>query len=296
MTVAALREAASQLIHSLRSKLWALGAALIALAVIIGAGERPMESLDVPPPALYEHFAEDRVIEETATPDESTDRYWWVNSGGAVTIAGGVAAGLMGDLGEESSWRTRYRASNPVDTDDGAHPQNLLRLLTRDRWRNERQIAYFRIRGEHHSQSPNRNASNGVGFYHRYQDSETLYYVGLRVDGQATIKKKINGTYYELASAPIFAGRYDREQNPTLIPRDQWFGLIGEVQDQADGTVIIRMFFDRNRKGAWRLVAEAHDDGRVGGSAITEPGRGGIRTDFLDVEFDEYRILTITND
>jgi hypothetical protein len=41
-------------------------------------------------------------------------------------------------------------------------------------------------------------------------------------------------------------------------------------------------------------VAEAKDDGKTfGGAAILNEGYAGIRTDFMDVEFDDYKIEVI---
>lgn len=42
------------------------------------------------------------------------------------------------------------------------------------------------------------------------------------------------------------------------------------------------------------LAAEAKDDGKsYGGDAILNEGYAGIRTDFMDVEFDDCRALKI---
>ena len=48
------------------------------------------------------------------------------------------------------------------------------------------------------------------------------------------------------------------------------------------------------KKKEWILAAEAHDEpGKYGGNVISGNGHAGIRTDFMDVEFDKYRMTEI---
>ena len=124
-------------------------------------------------------------------------------------------AAAQGHRADDDRWRVRYAISNPVDTDDGYLPQNLFRLILRQKWKNFRQSFYFQIRNVNMTDSPNRNASNGVLMFHRYVDSDNLYYAGVRVDGATVIKKKYRGTYYTLATKPMYSGGpYDRASRP----------------------------------------------------------------------------------
>jgi len=114
-----------------------------------------------------------------------------------------------------------------------------------------------------------------------------LYYAGLRTDGAATIKKKYKGSYTTLAYKPIFAldVPYDADTNPNLIPGNRWIGLRSTVKNLPGGSVAITLWADITGTGAWTEVASAVDSGTV----IAEKGYAGIRTDFMDVEFDDYR-------
>ena len=84
-------------------------------------------------PYLY-RFNTDGVLEETATPETSTSAYWWLNSGGRLLIQNGVGMTIQGDLPELDKWHKLYLAASPLDTDNGFHPQNLFRLITRSKW------------------------------------------------------------------------------------------------------------------------------------------------------------------
>ena len=54
----------------------------------------------------------------------------------------------------------------------------------------------------------------------------------------------------------------------------------------------IKLFIDKDKTGNWVLAAEAIDDGKsYGGGAILNEDYAGIRADFMDVEFDDYKII-----
>src|ERR1051326_262521 len=150
----------------------------------------------------------------SASPD------WWVNSGGRFIASGGLGQTIHGELADNDRWRIAYAQSNPTDTDGGYHPPKIFRFGTRSRWRSFDQQVHFRIDRMNLSTSPNRNASNGVLLFNRYQDGQTLYYTGVRVDGAAVIKKKLSGTYTTLAYGGLFPGfgSYDRDAQPNLLP------------------------------------------------------------------------------
>jgi hypothetical protein len=235
-----------------------------------------------------------RQIEETGKMSESSSKSWWVNSGGWVDISGGTGKTIQGTLAEDSKWKKNYEKNNPEDTDNGSHPQNIFRLVTREKWQNFRQQAYFRITKINLSESENRNESNGILLFNRYKNEDDLYYTGLRVDGYAVIKKKIDGDYHTLVYEKVYDGaKYDRDGNPNLLPIGKWIGLRSEVVTNKNGDVEISVYRKKGRKTKkWKLTARYVDKGQKG-DRIMDSGYGGIRTDFMDVEFDKYKITEL---
>ncbi|NUQ57681.1 MAG: hypothetical protein HUT38_04340 [Candidatus Paceibacter sp.] len=244
---------------------------------------------------FYYTFKVDGTLAEAGSMNDSSSPYFWLNSGAYFYLKNGIGKTVQGDLSQYSKWRLAYSLSNPVDTDNGYHPQNILRLVTRSKWQNFTQEMYFKINKDQLSASPNRNESNGLLLFNRYQNSDNLYYAGIRVDGAVVIKKKINGKYYTMAYKSFVSGsKYDKTVNPNLLPKNVWVGLKSEVKNNPDGTVSVRLFVDNGKTGNWILAAEAKDDGKTyGGAPITASGYGGVRTDFMDVEFDDYRMTKI---
>ncbi len=242
-------------------------------------------------PYLY-NFDKSGVVKEASSMSESSSPYWWVNSGAYLNITAGRGTTGEGALPLLDPWRAIYLATSPTDTDQGAHPQNIFRLLTRSEWGDSRTEGYFVIKKSNLSASPNRNASNGLLLFSRYQDSQNLYYMGVRVDGSAIIKKKKNSTYYTMAETKNFyPGTYNHDTSPNLLPMNKWIGLRSEVKNLSGGKVEIKLYVDNLWTGTWQLVASAIDDGQsYGGAAFTSSGYNGIRTDFMDVEFDNFRI------
>lgn len=238
-------------------------------------------------------FSVDGRLEETGNLLLSTSPYWWVNSGGFMDLANGVGKTNQGNLPGSSRWQKLYNQNNALDTENGRQPQNIFRLLLRTKWTSTTQQIYAKINRYNLSSSPNRSESNGILLMSNYTDSDNLYYAGVRVDGYAVIKKKKAGTYYTMASAPVFtASTYNRDTNPNLLPVGTWIGLKSEVKNLPSGKVSIKLYTDIGKTGSWKLVAEVIDDGEThGGSALTAPGHGGLRTDFMDVEFDDYRLF-----
>lgn len=242
----------------------------------------------VPNPFTYT-FSTAGTLYETSDMALSSSPYFWLNSGAKFILENGVGKTIQGALPTLDSWRLIYNASNPLDTENGYFPQNLLRLVTRSTWQNVEQQISFRITRLNMTESPNRNASNGVLLMSRYQnDGQTLYYAGIRADGNAIIKKKRNGVYTTLASKRVFADdiSYDADTTPNLLPGKQWMKMKSIVEQINSSTVRIRLYLDKNNTNSWELIAEATD----ASSAITQGGFAGIRTDFMDVEFDNYTL------
>jgi len=242
--------------------------------------------------ALTEDFDATSMLKEAGSMDSSESPKWWLSSGAYFYNINGVGSTILGALPSLNSRRVSYYLANPLDTDNGYYPQNIFRLVLRSQWQNYTQEAYFKIIKDNPTKSPNRNASNGLLLFNRYQNEFNLYYTGIRVDGYAVIKKKINGTYYTMAYKQLISGsEYDATTNPDLLPKNIWIGLRSVVQNNNDGTVSIKLYVDNGKTGNWVLAAEAEDDGRTyGGRALMNAGYAGIRTDFMDVEFDNYKI------
>lgn len=264
---------------------------LILILLIIACGVfliAVLQSRSNPEVVMYvqsfkDNFSQDSIIEETGEIETLGDKNWWLNSGARLHISNGTAKTIQDSLSEGDEWRKRYGESSALDTDSGYHPQNIFRLVQRNLWKDYEQQVYFKINKIHNSSSPNKNESNGILLFNRYRDGDNLYYGGLRVDGQVVIKKKYQGIYYTLALKPF--GEF---------PINSWIGIRTEVQTNADNTVTIKLFVDKNKNGTWESVLEAIDDGiSFGGPAITEAGHAGIRTDFMDVEFDDYSITQL---
>lgn len=242
--------------------------------------------------SFIEKFDITQTIQEEGSMAESLSQNWWVNSGAYLFFNNGTGKTVQGSLPATDKWRLEYASSNPEDTDNGYHPQNIFRLITKTKWKNFAQQAYFKLNKYNLSSSSERYNPNGLLFFNRYIDGNNLYYTGVRVDGQVVLKKKINGNYYTVASKAYFPGTYNKDTNPNLIPTGKWLGLRSEVKDNADGTVNIKIYIDEGRAGSWKLILDATDNNQsFGGSAIKAEGYAGIRTDFMDAEFDDYSIV-----
>lgn len=239
-----------------------------------------------PVSALFYNFNADGTLWESSSMSESSSPYWWLNSGAYLRIYDGRGHTNLGNLPTNDVWRKIYSRENPEDTDNGYHPQNIFRLVTKSKWQNTRQQVYFDVLKDNLSPSPNRAEHNGLLLMSRYVDGDNLYYTGVRVDGAAVIKKKKNGEYFTLAYVPgIYPGIYDRDTKPSLLPKFRWIGIRSELRNNPDGSVNIKLYIDKGWTGVWTLIAEVNDTQ----NPITQTGYGGVRTDFMDVIIDDYR-------
>lgn len=231
-------------------------------------------------------FHVDGTLIEAGDMNSTWSPYWWLSSGGYFRLKNGVGLTQQGSLPYLDSWRLLYASSNPTDTDNGYHPQNIFRLVSRSEWNNVRVESQFKINRDNFSTSPNRNASNGLLHMLRYRDSgDTLYYVGIRVDGYAVIKKKYKGAYTTLATKKIYSGTYAVANAVNLLPHGDWISMKSEAVTNSDGSVTVRQYVKNPGESAYTKVLEAKDSS----SPITSSGYIGIRTDFMDVEFDNFR-------
>ena len=83
-------------------------------------------------------------------------------------------------------------------------------------------------------------------------------------------------------------GSYDVMSTPNLIPENEWIGIRTIVMTNPDGSVDVQLLVDQG--SGWNVALDAVDTGASGGAAITNDGYGGIRTDFMDVDFKSYAI------
>ncbi len=234
-------------------------------------------------------------VEEAGSMAESVSSIFWVSSGGRLNVNNSIADTIQGDLPITDNWYSVYLASNTLDTDAGLHPQNIFRLVTKNLWKDATQSLYFKINNLNLSNSPNRNVSNGIFMMQRYINSNNLYYTGLRVDGYAVIKKKINGNYFTMASAKVFDGTYDHDNAPNLLPVNTWVGFRTETINNSNGGVDINIYVDKNGDGSWVKVLSSTDNNTsYGGNSFITSGYSGLRTDFMDVSFKSYELNDLT--
>lgn len=245
--------------------------------------------------SFSDSFSGATTLEEIHDPLTSQSADWWLNSGAYLYREDGRARTVFGALPKGSSWQIRYANGArdiPSETDGGFYPQNIFRLLTRSKWQDAEQTLYYNIDTYNLSDDKHRSQSNALLLFHRYYDSDNLYYLGLRVDGAVVIKKKYQGNYTTLAYQQVLEGTYDRETRPNLIPLDTWIGVRGRVVNEDSG-VRLQVFLDVGRTGSWQKVLEIVDRGQFDGPPLLEPAWGGVRTDFMDVWFDDYQITEL---
>ena len=233
-------------------------------------------------------------LEASTYMENSTSPYFWISSGGRMIIKDGVGETIQGPLSVGDPEQVNYATVNPLDTVGGLYPQNTFRLITRNTWENTEEEAYFNIVKTNLTDTPNREGYSGLLLFSRHMDSNNLYYAGIRQDGLAIIKKKIDGVYYSLIYKQVFGNYndYNKITNPNLMPQNQWLGLRLRTTTNIDGTVDLNLMGDLTGNGDWVTLLNARDNG-VGGSTLTSPGSGGIRTDYMDVKFKDFQIKKI---
>ncbi len=234
------------------------------------------------------------VLLEAGSMADSTSPYFWVNSGGKFIIKDGLGMTNQGALSTLDPARQIYSVMNPLDTGNGYYAQNTLRLITKASWGSVDETVKFRITKTNLTDTPNRDGYSGIFLFGRYKDQHNLYYVGLRHDGQAVIKKKIGGTYHTLGEKQVFGAQsaYDRMSNPNLMPENTWMGLRARFENLANGSVRITLYLDKVDTGSYAQVLSVTDAG-TGGAPFTATGKAGIRTDYMDVQFDDFELRNL---
>ncbi len=251
----------------------------------------PVQRETIQTPFTYS-FKTEGIVFETGSSEESSDPYVWLNSGAKLIRHANLGMTVQGALTPLDIWRIRYLRGNALDTENGYVPQNLFRLITRSSFENVRTEMSFRIVRDNFTESAQRNASNGLLLMSRYLDGDNLYYAGIRVDGRAVIKKKYRGSYITLAEKKIFPGEYVREKDVNLLPHKEWITLRMDTSTDAKGKVHISLSMQRGKNAKWEELLNVVDDGKKfnGTDALIGSYPVGVRTDFMDAEFDAFKI------
>lgn len=281
--------------------LTALGIIIISFLItkfflfFIGGKDVAAPPKDISAKTFVYSFNAPGVLYEAARVADSSSPYWFLDSGSALIIGNGIGQTAQGELSAKDPWRIAYSRSNPIDTDNGFHPQNIFRLFTKGRWEDFSEQMLFYIAKDNFSASPNRNASNGLLLMSRHTgDGDTLYYAGIRVDGTAILKKKYQGMYYTMAQGKVFPGVYTKNgtvSSRNLLPHNQWLALQLKTITNVDDSVTLTLSLKREGEAGWTQLLSATDSGRYGGTPpITGANYAGIRTDFMDVGFADFRI------
>ena len=262
----------------------------IVAGILFSIFQTRIEQAPVPSLFIYS-FKVDGILEEAGSPRQTSSPYFWLNSGGKMIIESGIGKTVEGELSSTDRWFKAYKKSSNEDTDQGTHPQNLFRLLTRSTWGDVRVESDFYIAGDNFSGSPNRNASNGLLFMARYKDGDHLYYAGVRVDGTAIIKKKYGGIYYTMHQEKIFPDTYQgMRDDKNLLPHTEWLRLRMDINTLPGGSVVIRLYIKKESED-WVEIANTTDEWQYSGTPpIDSEGPVGIRTDFMDVRFRDFRV------
>lgn len=231
------------------------------------------------------------ILYETGTPQESASNTFWLNSGAAVTQYGQTIQTLHGVLPWYNSWHLKYMLSTPTDTNYGNQPQNIFRLLQKVDMQNPDQSVYFRI-DSFNSPLALKHAPDGIFLMSHYIDGDNLFYVGIRMDGNAVIKKKEGGRYTTLAITPLFNSlSQERPSQFPYLPKDTWLGLRSTIEENTDGTVNITLSIDEEFDLEWKEVLS------VTAAPLPNASKGklmaGLRSDFMDITFYRY---TLNND
>src|SRR3989344_6468725 len=126
-------------------KISLLGLGFVLLLVIVPTNiSLAISAKNVTSPYLF-NFNTNGSLPESGASNTSWSPYWWVNSGAYLKMVDGKGSTVLGSLPVSDPWRVLYAANNPTDTDNGYHPQNIFRLLSRSKWGDARQEAYFVI-------------------------------------------------------------------------------------------------------------------------------------------------------
>ncbi len=213
--------------------------------------------------------------------DGQSGQGWRLESGGSLSVKDTASYTQAGNLGSTDPLRLTYATAYPADSDLGFHPQNLFRLFSTTSWKDTTLDATVQVQATNVYQSSNAHPYNGIYLVSGYQDNNNYYYAGVRMDGTAVIKRKVNGTHYVLASAPAFSGTYDPVKNPTLIPQKKPLTLRLVSHKNTNGSELITLSI--NEGANWRTLVSFTDDGTLYHGTPLATGAVGLTSDFMDL-------------
>lgn len=102
-------------------------------------------------------------------------------------------------------------------------------------------------------------------------------------------KKKLRGTYSTLKSNKVYSGHYNIDFSPNLIPTNRRIGIKTKISTNVKGKIDITMYLDDPQLGeGWTQVLQV-EDSEADSELILKKGYAGIRSDFMDVIFDDYQ-------
>jgi hypothetical protein len=211
-------------------------------------------------------------LDEATSVSLSQSPYWWVKEGSSMSVSGGVGNNLSG--------------------------QNMFAVFERTPELNTDQSVSVKINKLNLANVSNRNPWNNVSLYSRWIDDNNYYYMGIRQDGAAAIKKKVNGAYYTLATKQVFSGTYNSSSSLSkdynLIPMNTWMKIRGVTYTDSSGNVRLKMYIDKNSSGSWELLFDVTDSGATDtGAKIMNSGLNGLREDYMDISMDNYSLNNV---
>lgn len=204
------------------------------------------------------------ILSEADSPAASSSAYWWLASGGQMSIANGIATTLPGT--------------------------HLFQLFLRTKVRDCSLETYVRKTKDNLESAANRYPYNGISLFLRYADDNNHYYAGIRADGYVIIKKKRNGVYYTLAQKKILTGTFNATTSPNLIPSGTWIGLRAAIVNNSSGIPTLSLFTDIGKTGIWKSALEVVDDAALFGASLPNAGTCGMRSDFMNLSLDDFRV------
>lgn len=242
--------------------------------------------MGVPQRAIVLPFTEKffSTVDETSDPNNSNSYDWQLTSGGYYDLNKGVLRVNQVDLPSDHKWAKAY-ATN-VDAEGGAHPENIARIISRQSdFQNFTLSSTFQINRVSLSDSPNRTGDKGLFHMVKYNSQDDLYYCGIRLDGDAVIKRKAGSVYSTLAQIKWWPGEYDKTTHPCLIPVGVTIGLKTIVKS-INGVTSLTFFVTEPGTTRYIPVLTVSDNY----PALSGPGKIGFRGDFLSWQLDDISI------
>lgn len=201
-------------------------------------------------------------LAQSASATQSRSQYLWLAAGRSLVIQNGIGATPAGT--------TIYQLFNKTSVTNASV-----------------QIDVNRVK-DNLSNSADRKSYLGESIITRYTDANNYYYAGIRADGAAVIKKKVNGVYTTLAQKQVLPGTYSTT-NYDLMPQGKWMSLKLVVADNAGGQPVLTFSTDIGRTGTWTQALAVTDTS----AALKSAGLVGIQNDYADAQFDNFIVSDV---